>query len=191
MIVPSQRHLGRYLSPAQSQYAPEAIVSPITYTPPLASMRVHRASNLNLRTPTPMAGNAFPMVPSQPRSIDGLAKLSIQASEYDVPVFAHSADTPLQMASGASPTGGLRQCEGHSPPPSPASSIKKSRRTRTRSPSTMSSPSSSTVALAERTAVVKLSQIEKKPLVLACLFCRARKIACAPALPGSGETGCK
>ncbi|KAF9486716.1 hypothetical protein BDN71DRAFT_1425770, partial [Pleurotus eryngii] len=32
---------------------------------------------------------------------------------------------------------------------------------------------------------------DEKPLKLACLFCRGRKIACGPPLPGSKDRTCK
>lgn len=191
MIVPSQQHLADYLWPAQSQSASEVLVSPATYAPPAAGIRMHQASNHDARTSTPTV-DPSPVVPSQ---LHSLAQLAIHASEQEVSVSAASANASPQMASGISLADDLHQCVEFSPPPSPAPSKKtrRSTRTRSRSPSAMSSRSSSTVTLTvpERPTVGKLSQIEKKPLVLACLFCRARKIACAPALPGSGETGCK
>ncbi|KAF7979834.1 hypothetical protein HWV62_40569 [Athelia sp. TMB] len=177
MIVPSQQHLVEYLSAAQPQYAPPPVVSPITYTPPTADAPTHQLSG-DVRSTTPKTG-AFPHTLSQFH----------EWNEPSTPVFDQDYSIPPCSSEVLSPMPDAHHC-GSEDEDMHAADEEPGHVYPSRSSSPSSTRSTSTVTAQERPPLPNPLQPEKK-LVLACLFCRARKIACGPPLPGTGESACE
>lgn len=167
----------------EPRYAPTPIVSPLTHTPPVVGSLMSHLPVRDVRSPSPRVP-AFPAALSEPHA-SGETAGYVSHQHYSHAAYNDGASS----SAATSPTSDVTLRE-HSHPHSPRASHR--RLSRSWSPSGRSSKSRSPSVTMRGTPppLLKIVDTERKPL-LACLFCRARKIACGPPLPGSGETSCK
>ncbi|KIK92557.1 hypothetical protein PAXRUDRAFT_567209 [Paxillus rubicundulus Ve08.2h10] len=161
----------------QSQYIDEKQIFKYDEQPPMDS----------LPYPPPQNSASPPYFHPSPTIQNGVL-LDTSSYIHDAPFQFTTTQEEWEDVPGSAPCFAVSTLRGQQAPFSPpqpqhyASSYGHSRRRRSRSPSPRSQHHMSPIPHSRRS-------LDKKP-ALACLFCRGRKIACGPPIPGSKDKTC-